>query len=103
MPKGGRFTALEQPQLLAQEIKLRNAAVPMDDICNQLIRFHDEIIPKELRAYVRDVQDHTHQFITTTDDMREMLTNAMHVNLALVSVRQNKIVKRLAGWGLSSQ
>ncbi len=80
-------------------LKLRNAAVPMDDICNQLIRFHEEIIPKELRAYVRDVQDHAHQITTITDDMREMLTNAMHVNLALVSVRQNEVVKQLAGWG----
>jgi magnesium transporter len=79
-------------------LKLRDAAIPMDDICNQLIRFHEEIIPKELRAYVRDVQDHAHQVITTTEDMREMLTNAMHVNLALVSVRQNEVVKRLAGW-----
>jgi magnesium transporter len=80
-------------------LKLRNAAMPMDDICNQLIRFHEEIVPKELRAYVRDVQDHAHQIITITDDMREMLTNAMHVNLALVTVRQNDVVKRLAGWG----
>ncbi|AXF00704.1 magnesium and cobalt transport protein CorA [Paraburkholderia hospita] len=80
-------------------LKLRNAAVPMDDICNQLIRFHEDIVPKELRAYVRDVQDHAHQITTITDDMREMLTNAMHVNLALVSVRQNEVVKRLAGWG----
>jgi magnesium transporter len=37
--------------------------------------------------------------ITATDDMREMLTNAMHVNLALVTVRRNEVVKRLAGWG----
>ena len=84
-------------------LQLRNAAVPMDDICNQLIRFHEKIIPKELRAYVRDVQDHAHQIMTITDDMREMLTNAMHVNLALVSMRQNEVVKQLAGWGLSSQ
>ena len=28
-----------------------------------------------------------------------MLTTAMSVNLALVTVRQNEIVKRLAGWG----
>lgn len=80
-------------------LELHNAAVPMDDICNQLIHLHGHVVPKELRAYVRDVQDHTHQVIIATDDMREMLTNAMHVNLALVSVRQNEVVKQLAGWG----
>ncbi|MFM0210742.1 magnesium and cobalt transport protein CorA [Paraburkholderia sediminicola] len=80
-------------------LTLRNAAVPVDDICKQLIRFHEEVVSKELRAYLRDVQDHARQVVIATDDMREMLTNAMHVNLALVSVRQNEVVKRLAGWG----
>lgn len=82
-------------------LALRNAALPMDEICNQLIRLHEEVIPKELRAYVRDVQDHAHQVVSNIDDMREMLTNAMHVNLALVTVKQNEVVKRLAGWGQS--
>ena len=80
-------------------LALRNAALPMDEICNQLIRLHEEVIPKELRAYVRDVQDHAHQVVSNIDDMREMLTNAMHVNLALVTVKQNEVVKRLAGGG----
>lgn len=34
--------------------------------------------------------------------MRELLSSAMHVNLALVSVQQNEVVKKLAGWGPSS-
>jgi magnesium transporter len=89
----------ESYELRRSLIELRNAAVPMDEICNQLVRFHEEIIPKELRAYLRDIQDHAHRVIAATDDLREMLTNAMHVNLALVSVRQNDIVKQLAGWG----
>lgn len=79
-------------------LSLRNAAVPMQDICGQL-RHHDGLLPEELHAYMRDVQDHANQAITMTDDMREMLTNATHVNLALVSVRQNEVVQRLAGWG----
>ncbi|MBU6488363.1 MAG: magnesium and cobalt transport protein CorA [Burkholderiales bacterium] len=89
----------ESYELRRNLIELRNAAVPIDEICNQLIRFHEDIIPKELRAYLRDIQDHAHRVIAATDDLREMLTNAMHVNLALVSVRQNDIVKQLAGWG----
>lgn len=80
-------------------LALRNAALPMDEICNQLIHLHEDIIHKELRAYIRDVQDHTRHVTSKLDDMREMLTNAMHVNLALVSVKQNEVVKGLAGWG----
>ena len=33
------------------------------------------------------------------DTIREMLTTAIQVNLALVTVGQNEVVKRLAGWG----
>jgi len=93
-------TAIENVYSLRRNLLgLRNAALPMDEICNQLIHLHEDVIPKELRAYVRDVQDHTRQVASTIDDMREMLTNAMHVNLALVTVKQNEVVKRLAGWG----
>ncbi|WP_213992358.1 magnesium/cobalt transporter CorA [Sodalis sp. dw_96] len=92
--------AVEQVYRLRRDLlSMHNAAVPIADICNQLINLHETLIPKELRAYLRDVQDHARQVITLTDDMREMLTNAMHVNLAMVSVRQNEVVKKLAGWG----
>jgi magnesium transporter len=33
------------------------------------------------------------------DGMRDMLTTAMQVNLAMVANNQNEVVKRLAGWG----
>lgn len=93
-------TAIENVYSLRRHLlELRNAALPMDEICNQLIHLHEDVIHKELRPYVRDVQDHARQVATTLDDMREMLTNAMHVNLALVTVKQNEVVKRLAGWG----
>jgi magnesium transporter len=91
---------IEETYELRHELMgLRNAALPMHEICNQLIRFHEDVIPKELRAYVRDVQDHAHIVVSGADDLREMLANAMNVNLALVTVRQNETVKQLAGWG----
>jgi magnesium transporter len=80
-------------------LELRNAAVPIEDICMQLMRFHPELIPKDIRAYFRDVHDHVVRVTEALDNLREMLTNAMQVNLALVSVRQNEVVKGLAGWG----
>jgi magnesium transporter len=89
----------ETYELRHELMELRNAALPMHEICNQLIRFHEDLIPKELRAYVRDVQDHAHVVVSSADDLREMLANAMNVNLALVTVRQNETVKQLAGWG----
>jgi magnesium transporter len=80
-------------------LELRNAALPVTDISGELMRLHEELIPKELRAYFRDIQDHVSRLVSLIDGLREMLTTAMQVNLALVANNQNEVVKRLAGWG----
>lgn len=82
-----------------QLLQLRNAVVPIEDIALQLMRLHHDLIPKDMGAYFRDVHDHVARIISTLDNLREMLTAAMQVNLAMVTVRQNEVVKRLAGWG----
>ncbi|QEZ45275.1 magnesium and cobalt transport protein CorA [Cupriavidus oxalaticus] len=82
-----------------QVLRLRNAVSPVEDMCSQLIRLHEELVPKELRAYFRDIEDHASRLVRTLDVIREMLTTAVQVNLALVTVGQNEVVKRLAGWG----
>ena len=79
--------------------ELRNAVVPIEDICLQLMRVHQDLVPHEMSAYFRDVHDHVARLVATLDTLREMLMTALQVNLALVTVRQNEVVKRLAGWG----
>lgn len=86
-------------QLKRELMLLRDATQPLVDICNELMRFHEDIIPKPIRPYMRDVQDHCKRVIDTCDNIREMLLAAMQINLALVSIGQNDIVKQLAGWG----
>ena len=78
---------------------LRDAALPLADICKELMRFHEDVIPKSIRVYLRDVQDHSQRVIESCDNMREMLISAMQINLAMVSIGQNDVVKQLAGWG----
>ena len=78
--------------------QLRLAASPMLDMLKQLMQFHETLIRKEVRVYLRDVHDHVVRVNEAVDTMREMLTAAMSVNLALVTVAQGEIVKRLAGW-----
>lgn len=82
-----------------QVLRLRNAVNPVEDMCSQLIRLHEDLVPRELRAYFRDIEDHASRLVRTLDVIREMLTTAVQVNLALVTVGQNEVVKRLAGWG----
>jgi magnesium transporter len=85
--------------LKTQLYQLRNALAPLEDIALQLMRLHADMIPKEMNPYFRDVHDHVAREIATLDGLREMLATAMQVNLALVAVRQNEVVKALAGWG----
>jgi len=77
---------------------LRLAVSPMQDMLNQLMKFYPDLVRKEVRVYLRDVHDHVVRVNEAVDTMREMLTAAMSVNLALVTVAQGEIVKRLAGW-----
>src|SRR5579875_2183966 len=79
-------------------LTLKLAATPLQDILNQLVRLHPEVIRDEVRPYFRDVHDHVTRVGDAIGSMREMLGAAMSVNLSLVTVRQNEVVKRLAGW-----
>ncbi|RDS84536.1 magnesium and cobalt transport protein CorA [Dyella monticola] len=79
-------------------MSLRLAAAPMQDVINQLVRLHPELIPDELRAYFRDVYDHVFRVNESISAMREMLTAAINVNLSLVTFGQNEVMKKLAGW-----
>ena len=90
---------IERLYLLKRElVTLRLAVSPMQDILNQLSRFHGKQIDDEVRPYLRDVYDHATRIADTTNTRGELLTAAMNVNLAMVSVAQNDVVKRLAGW-----
>ena len=77
---------------------LRLAVTPMHDILNQLQRFFPGLIHEEVRVYFRDVFDHAVRMSEATSTLGEMISAALQVNLAMVSVGQNEVTKRLAGW-----
>jgi magnesium transporter len=85
---------------LKRELLLLEGAInPVIDICNELMRFHNGLIPKDVRVYFRDIADHIKRIDRAIQGMREMLFAAMQVHLTFETVRQNEVVKRLAGWG----
>jgi magnesium transporter len=93
-----RDTIVKLYELKRELTQLRLAVSPMQDILAQLTRMHGGLIPEEVRLYFRDVLDHAVRINESTDTLREMLTAAMSVNLALVTVNQGEVVKKLAGW-----
>jgi magnesium transporter len=94
-----RQTLEDLYELKRELLLLENAITPVIDICNELMRFHNGLIPKDVRVYFRDISDHIKRINQTIRTMREMLVAAMQVHLTFETVRQNEVVKGLAGWG----
>jgi magnesium transporter len=92
-----RETSARIYELKRELLELKRAVSPLVDVCNRLIR-DVELIPDEIRPYLRDVYDHTIRINEMVDTFRELLTTALEANLSLISVRQNEDLKRLAGW-----
>ncbi len=85
--------------LKRQTLLLSQALEPMADMVQDIFRMHPDIVEKGLKAYYRDVQDHLTRLNRDIYQIREMLTDAMHVSLASLALKQNASVQKLAGWG----
>ncbi len=94
-----RQTMEDLYELKRELLLLEGAINPVIDICNELMRFHNGLIHKDVRVYFRDISDHIKRVDQAIHGMREMLIAAMQVHLTFETVRQNEVVKRLAGWG----
>jgi len=86
-------------ELKRELLQMQGVITPVIDICNVLMHFHHPLIPKDVRLYFRDIADHVTRIDRSIESMREMLIAAMQVHLTFETVRQNEVVKRLAGWG----
>jgi len=80
-------------------VRLKRAVSPLIDVCNRLVRYDQTaIVSDDCRPYFRDVYDHVVRINETVDNLREILGSALEANLSLVGIRQNEIMKTLAGW-----
>jgi magnesium transporter len=52
----------------------------------------------QLQEYFRDVYDHLVRLNLTADSLREMVTTAISVNLSLLTIQDNEVTKRFAGY-----
>jgi magnesium transporter len=55
-------------------------------------------IPEVLLPYFRDVNDHVKLVHEEIASQRELLTSILQANLAVLSVRQNEVVRKISGW-----
>ncbi|PSR55375.1 magnesium and cobalt transport protein CorA [Adhaeribacter arboris] len=96
--KSSRETITQIYQLKRDLLEVKHAISPLIDICNRLMRFDSTLIREETRPYFRDIYDHAIRINEMVDNTRELLTSVLEVNFSLISLSQNEVSKKFAGW-----
>src|SRR3954451_17521744 len=82
--------------LKREVIEVHRAVWPLLSPLGTLEQGGFERIPTELVSYFRDVADHARRVDEQVSSQRELLTSVLEANLALVSVNQNEVVKKIS-------
>jgi magnesium transporter len=82
--------------LKREVIEFHRAVWPLLSPLGTLEQGGFERIPAELRDFFRDVADHARRVDEQVSSQRELLTSVLEANLALVSVNQNEVVKKIS-------
>jgi len=96
--KPTRETTEQIYQLKRELLEVKRAVSPMVDICNRLMRFDIVFISEDTRPYFRDVYDSVIRINEIMDNTRELLNTALEANFSLISISQNDVSKKFAGW-----
>jgi len=96
--KPSRETTEQIYQLKRELLEVKRAVSPMVDICNRLMRFDIVFISEDTRPYFRDVYDSVIRINEIMDNTRELLNTALEANFSLISISQNDVSKKFAGW-----
>jgi magnesium transporter len=68
---------------------------PVRDLVSSLVRTEHPLMGKNIRMYVRDIQDHIYRIIEAIENERELSGSIMDVYLSRNSHRMNEIMKVL--------
>lgn len=93
-----RETTEQLYHLQRELLEVKRAVSPLINVCNRLTHFNLELIPEDTQPYFRDIYDHVIQINELVDNLREMLATALDANFSLISIAQNEVMKRFAGW-----
>jgi magnesium transporter len=96
--KPSRETTEQIYQLKRELLEVKRAVAPLIEVCNRLMRFDINCISEETRPYFRDVYDHVVRINEMVENTRELLSTAMEANFSLISISQNDVSKKFAGW-----
>ncbi|MFM7633126.1 MAG: magnesium and cobalt transport protein CorA [Betaproteobacteria bacterium] len=84
--------------LKRKTLTLRHAAIPMMEFIGKLHGGRVPALCANSQEYFRDVHDHISRIVSVAEDVREAVTTAIQVNLAMLTIEETEITKKLASW-----
>ena len=91
--------AVERLYMLRRDLlRLRNAVVPLVEVCRRLEHVELVAIDPAMQPLFRDVTDHVRRIQEEIDSLREVLAFAFEAGLMTGQAQQTAITRRLAAW-----
>jgi len=85
-------------QLRRDLLRLRNAAVPLVEVCRRLEQPGLPGVDVSMQPLFRDVSDHIRRIQEEIESLREVLNFAFETSLMTGQAQQTEITRRLAAW-----
>ncbi len=97
--KGAARQNIERLYDLKRKVmQLKHAVAPLMEAVSKL---HGGRVPRvcaSMQEYFRDVSDHLVRINASIDSIRDTIGTAIQVNLAMVTIEESEVNKRLAAW-----
>jgi magnesium transporter len=77
---------------------LKHATAPLMEISGKLFGGRVPVVCAGLGDYFRDIYDHVVRLNLTIDTARDTVTTAIQVNLAMITIGESEVTKRLAAY-----
>jgi len=94
----GRSNVESLDALKQKLMTLKHVVAPMLESASKLHGGRVPALCADTQEYFRDVYDHLSRINQSIDALREMVVTAISVNLSLITIAENEVTKRLAGY-----
>jgi magnesium transporter len=88
-----RLYALKQKVMV-----MKHAVHPLMEASGKLYGGRVPAVCANTQEYFRDVYDHLSRLNSSLDSLRDTIASAMQVNLAMVTIEDNEVTRRVAAW-----
>ena len=85
-------------QMKRELVEFRRAVVPLQRPLATITNTQSRLVPKEIRRYFRDVQDHLTRTVEQVASYDDLLNSILQARLAQVTVDQNNDMRKIAAW-----